>query len=157
MYKRQSHNLPITSIVGSRGDQRTWANVVKKESNKGNDDSQKSQGSGGSKLQPLNPSQRPYYTLDEARTPQTTLAGLHGSLRKARTEIRSLTAPPKSRNFPSSDKLKWNGEPSTFEAFQNDLEGTLLKVGCRYLLNEDFQEEPLDPSLEVIGRLGEVL
>ena len=93
-------------------------------------------------------SQRPSYNIQEGRAPQTSLASLHGSIRKARSDTRSLISPPKTRSLPHGDKLKWDGGLATFKAFSKDLEGTLMKVGMKYMLKKDFQEEYLALGVE---------
>ena len=47
----------------------------------------------------------------------------------------------KTRGFIGSDKLKWkDGTAATFAPFEKDVEGTIMKLGMGYLLNEDVQQ-----------------
>ena len=53
----------------------------------------------------------------------------------------------KVRSMVNSDKLQWNGRRSTFPEFQTDLEGTMMKLGLGYMLNEEVQD-----SYQVLGK-----
>ena len=47
---------------------------------------------------------------------------------------------PKQRSNIGSDKLKWDGDPSTHDPFSKDLKGSITKLGMGYLLNTEVQE-----------------
>ena len=75
---------------------------------------------------------------EDVVAPQST--SLH-SLRSHQRKMRSLDytrlhAAAKARSQTSSDKLRWNGEKTTFRAFTQDLEGTLIRLGVGYLFEE---------------------
>ena len=55
----------------------------------------------------------------------------------------------KQRSNIGSDKLKWDGEPSTCDPFSKDLKGEITKLGMGCLLCEDVQKMCLEvgPSM----------
>ena len=53
----------------------------------------------------------------------------------------------RQRSNIGSDKLKWDGEPSTYDPFSKDLKGNSLKLGMGYLLCEDVQRMYLEVGL----------
>ena len=75
--------------------------------------------------------------------PPESLRSRLSSIRKRRSieHIASHSA-AKTRSFVGSDKLKWEkGHVDTFQPFYRDAEGTLIKLGMGYLLEEVVQDD----------------
>ena len=82
-----------------------------------------------------------------SRTASTSPKSKYNSMRKQRSDHDKNYQPHKVRSLISPDKLKWNGSPSTYDAFAAALQGTLMQVGAAYLLDEDFHTKYLEHGI----------
>ncbi len=55
------------------------------------------------------------------------------SRRRKEKEFSILYAQPKIRSNIASDKLQWDGHCSSFQAFANDLESNMIRIGLGYM------------------------
>jgi hypothetical protein len=67
-----------------------------------------------------------------------TLKSIYASARKTRSEeFKRHNSPPKLRSKTSVDKMRWDGQRSSYPAFASEVEGTLLMIGMSYMLTKE--------------------
>ena len=75
------------------------------------------------------------------RESPTQLKSLLSSTRRERLMLDGkMDGLPKSRSFVSSDEIKWNLDPTTFDEFADDMEGTLRRLGMGHMLDPVVQD-----------------
>ena len=53
-----------------------------------------------------------------------------------------------AKHWPISDKIKWDGLPSSFKKFRKEVEGYLLQTGAGYITEDPFMNVYLRMGME---------